>query len=171
MDLILETVLKLLAPIAVYTADEAWRFSGREGSVHLQRLPDVDEQLANPPAVARVDAWVKLRAEISQVIEQSRKNGQIGKGLEATVTLTVSDAAERESLLSHLDELTEFLIVSELRIVEGAERNIAVERVSHPRCERCWRHLPTVGCDHDHSDLCDRCAPVVDETVSVDAAG
>src|SRR5690606_5191093 len=102
------------------------------------------------------------------VIEQARKNGQIGKALEAAVTVTIPDDAERSALQSEITELMEFLIVSELTIVAGTERAIQVERVAHPRCERCWRHLPTVGSVAEHSDLCDRCAPVVDEAMSVD---
>ena len=30
-----------------------------------------------------------------------------------------------------------------------------------PKCVRCWNHDEGVGADHDHPELCPRCAAVV----------
>jgi isoleucyl-tRNA synthetase len=62
----------------------------------------------------------------------------------------------------NLNDIEEFLILSRIDLVAtDGEAKAVVIKTQDPRCERCWRHKPTVGIDPMHPTLCDRCAEVV----------
>jgi len=156
-----EAIARLLAPILVFTADEAWEFSGRTTSVHLETFPDVDASLRDEALEAKVEEWLKLRGLIyQQAIEPARQSKTIAKSLEGAVTLDVP-GEQVAPLADALVELEEFFIVSELKLGGGTELKATVIRSGLKQCARCWRHQPTVGADVVSPDLCDRCAAVV----------
>jgi isoleucyl-tRNA synthetase len=156
-----EAIARLLAPILVFTADEAWEFSGRTTSVHVETFPEVEVSLRDEALEAKVEEWLKLRGLIyQQAIEPARQAKTIAKSLEGAVTLEISED-QRAALSSSLAELEEFFIVSELVLSSGAELKATVIRSGLKQCARCWRHQPTVGADAAHPDLCDRCAATV----------
>jgi isoleucyl-tRNA synthetase len=161
MAQVLDALLRLLAPILAFTADEAWEFAGKKTSVHLETFPQADASLIDTAAEGRVEKLLALRAVIAQAIEPARQAKQIGNALEASVTLTIADAELLKQLTGSETELEEFFIISELRLAEGTETKASVEPVSHKKCGRCWRHRPGVGLSAAHPDLCDRCEPVV----------
>jgi isoleucyl-tRNA synthetase len=146
---ITETLVKLLAPILAYTADETWEFLGHSDSVHLQQFPDVRCSRFSVPSedstIPIVEDLLKARAVIQQAIEAARQAKQIGSNLEATVKLT----------------LQEFFILSDLHLTRGPDLAATVEVCTNPKCERCWRLLPDVGTHADHPTLCGRCAEAV----------
>src|SRR4029453_14588390 len=75
-----EAIARLLAPILVFTADEAWEFSGRTTSVHVETFPEVDASLRDEALEAKVDKWLKLRGTIyQQAIEPARQAKTIAK--------------------------------------------------------------------------------------------
>ncbi|MDD5201030.1 MAG: isoleucine--tRNA ligase [Terrimicrobiaceae bacterium] len=154
-----DTVTRLLAPILVFTADEAWEFAGNAASVHLETFPDAgprDEALER-----QVEEWLKLRAAVyQQAVEPARQAKRIAKSLEALVTLQVP-AEQIARLEGTVAELEEFFIIGGLRLAPGAEVAATVEKSPHPGCARCWRHLPSVGADAAQPELCDRCAEAV----------
>jgi len=97
-------------------------------------------------------------------IELLRKDKQIGSSLQAKVVIT--GGGEEMSLLeAHGDELPMLFIVSEveLRRTSGDALTISIERASSERCERCWRHVPTVS---KESGICDRCQNALAEAGS-----
>jgi isoleucyl-tRNA synthetase len=157
MHEIFGSLCRLLAPIIVFTADEAWRHSGISGSVHLAEFPtaafDLDQQ-----SLEQVTELLRLRGVIGQAIERARQEKLIGNALEAAVSLT-SDTEVTRTL--DRQELEEFFILSDLKVEQGEAAVASVVPTSYAKCARCWRHRPTVGRDVDHPDLCDRCAAVV----------
>lgn len=156
-----EAIARLLAPILVFTADEAWEFSGRTTSVHLETFPEVDPSLRDEALEAKVGEWLQLRSVIyQQAIEPARQAKTVAKSLEAAVTVEMS-SEQNSALGDSLAELEEFFIVSELKGSVGPELKATVIRSGLKRCARCWRHQPTVGDDAAHPDLCDRCAEAV----------
>ena len=159
MNSVADALCRLLAPILAYTADEAWEFLGKKTSVHLELLPEADEELVDKGLEERVQKLLDLRAVIAQVIEPARQAKQIGNALEASVTLQV--AGESPATGISAAELEEFFIISELKLVSGEETKASVELVSHKKCARCWRHRPSVGMSAAHPELCDRCESVV----------
>jgi isoleucyl-tRNA synthetase len=163
MARVFESLCHLIAPILAYTADEAWEHYGKEiGSIHLQKFPTPDPDFAGTEATEKVDKLLKLRGTIQQDIETARQAKSIGSNNEASVTLTLPEGAETpESLLGDWDAVQEFYMISELAIATGPEITAAVTPTAHAKCNRCWRHLPSVGKNPKADDLCDRCAEVV----------
>jgi len=154
-----DALAKLLAPILVFTADEAWEFrppnvagAGNKLSIHVEQFPESNPALRDEASEAKVDEWLRLRGIVyQQAIEPARQAKTIAKSLEAAVTLEVP-AAQRAALDADKAELEEFLIVSELTLAPGAEAVAKLSRSTHPQCPRCWRHLPLTA-----KGVCMRC--------------
>jgi isoleucyl-tRNA synthetase len=167
MHLCLDAVTRFLAPILVFTADEAWEFAGCPESVHLQTFPEVDAKLRDEALEQKVDAWLKLRGVIyQQAIEPARQAKTIAKSLEAAVTLELPDE-QLGGLEAARSEVEEFFIISELQLSAAPEVKATLRKSSHVGCARCWRYLPSVGQDAAHPDLCDRCAEAVQTCITV----
>ena len=161
-----ETLVKLLAPILAYTADETWEFLGHTDSVHLQPFPDVRSSGFSPSgsddsATAAVEDLLKARAVIQQAIEAARQAKQIGSNLEATVKLTLPEVGFGHTIFADVPALQEFFILSDLHLTRGPALAATVEVCTNPKCERCWRLLPDVGTHADHPTLCGRCVEAV----------
>ncbi|MEO7932163.1 MAG: isoleucine--tRNA ligase [Chthoniobacterales bacterium] len=148
---------RLLAPILAYTADEAWTHAGNQESVHLTLLPEVADYPVDAAVEAEAEKLMQLRSLVAQGIEAQRQEKIIGNALEAHVEVSLPAAESPQ--IDH-DEIEEFLILSDLVLTVG-ERHSTVTRTSSSRCERCWRHRPTVGSNSTHPELCARCAEVV----------
>ena len=168
---IFDALCRLLAPVLVFTAEEAWRCSpvagsgdaGQPGStppattsVHLQDFPE--PQSHGHQASDQIEELLKLRAVIGQAIEHARQEKLIANTLEARVVLN-SDSDVTKIIPT--EELEEFFILSDLKIQQANEPSAFVTKTPYPKCARCWRHRPTVGASKAHPDLCDRCESVV----------
>jgi isoleucyl-tRNA synthetase len=158
---VFEAVVRLIAPILVYTAEEAWGHFRKAASVHLESFPASDPQRVEEKALADVEALLDARAIVAQAIEPARQQKLIGNGLEAHVDLELPGENRLHGI--ELEEIEEFLILSQLDLVIGAEPKVTVSKTSQHRCDRCWRHKRTVGIQPGHPTLCDRCAEVVNE--------
>ncbi|MBV6501385.1 MAG: Isoleucine--tRNA ligase [Prosthecobacter sp.] len=156
-----ETLVKLLAPILAYTADETWEFLGHGDSVHLEAFPQPNPAFAGTEATAAVEDLLKARAVIQQAIEAARQAKLIGSNLEATVRLTLPEKGFSHAIFSDLPALQEFFILSDLHLSRGPELAAKVEVCTNPKCERCWRLLPDVGSHAEHPTLCGRCVEAV----------
>ncbi len=156
MNACVDAATKLLAPILAFTADEAWEFARRPGSVHVESFPQSDESLRDAALEAKVDEWLKLRGLIyQQAIEPARAAKTIAKSLESAVTLALPDA-QHTPLAADQAELEEFFIVSELTFASAAEPAATVIRSGQAQCPRCWRHQPLT-----ERGLCARCTETV----------
>jgi isoleucyl-tRNA synthetase len=161
MATVFDALVRLLAPILVFTADEAWEFSGKKTSVHLEVFPEPKQTLIDKALEERVEKLLALRGAIGQAVELARQSKQIGKALEGAVTLTLSDEPLLAALTGSEADLEEFFILSDLTLAKGTEMKASIVPTAYPECARCWRHRTTVGADPAHPDLCDRCAEVV----------
>ena len=162
LDLLFGALTRWLAPVLVFTAEEAWtlRFPNA-GSVHLLDWPRfglgwLDEGLGAKWARLR-----EVRTVITQATEQLRFEKRIGSSLEAEASLVVDGPVTREWVASE-----DFL---EACIIAAIEPNVTmipqtlsvnIRPTSNAKCARCWRHRPEVG-TLANSDLCDRCFEVV----------
>ena len=158
MHEIFDVLCRLLAPILAFTAEEAWRHSEAEGSVHLEEFPQLQDRSRDGGTSAQVAELLRLRSVIGQAIERARQEKLIGNTLEARVVLN-SDSDVTEKI--DKEELGEFFIVSDLTIHQTKEASVSVTKTPYKKCARCWRHRPTVGASKAHPDLCDRCESVV----------
>ena len=163
---IFDTLCRLLAPILVFTAEEAWIRLRSSGSVHLQDFFEGGLFDANAENLFQQALYV--RTMLGPHIERQRSQGMIGTSQEASILLECSDGDELldDWWLSQTELLAQILIVSEVKLAKRESLQIVVSKTSHPKCARCWRHRPTVGASKAHPDLCDRCESVVEANKS-----
>ncbi len=174
---VLDSLVRLLAPILAFTSDEIWQAMPHDRSanplhVMLNDMPAVHPEYVFGDAEAeRWDKLIALRADVLKALELKRAEKAIGKPLDAAVTLYVSDGARTDfAKLTGLD-LAQMFIVSRVSVVFGEGSGLAGESFpgvsvdavpcDAPKCLRCWNRAETVGRDHEHPDLCERCAQVV----------
>jgi isoleucyl-tRNA synthetase len=158
MHRIFDALCRLLAPITVFTAEEAWSYLGAPESVHLQLFPEQNDEWRNSQVENQVAHLLSLRGLIGQAVERARQEKLIGNALEAAVVLRCD-----EETISSIpkEQLEEFFILSDLKIESGQEPAALISKTVHLKCARCWRHRPTVGKSAAHPELCDRCEAVV----------
>jgi len=139
LDILFHALVRWLAPVLVFTAEEVWGTRYPEGgSVHLLEWPEIPSVDADN---AKWTALRALRAQVTEAIEPFRRDKVVGSSLEAEVTVPCSEDAAF---------LAELFIASTVR--NGDE--IAVTKTANHKCGRCWRCLPEVKSD---GDLCGRC--------------
>lgn len=157
MHEVFDALVKLLAPILAFTAEEAWEHAGREGSVHEQDFPVPDERFAGREASAVVGELLELRGVIQTAIEEQVQAKAFAKNNEASVRLTLPPGHGARAHLAEREFTTEFFIVSDLGVEDGAEVTATAARTEHPMCPRCRRYEPPAGED----GLCERCESVL----------
>lgn len=155
---IAELLIKLMAPVLCFTADEAWRalMDDEDDSPLLHTWTDALPQPANAEALQR--KWQLLRAHRHQVlaaIEAARAEGAVRSSLEVEVAIApAADEETQRALLSLGGELHFLYIVSAAQMVEGGD-GIRVQKSTHRKCGRCWHHDASVDAEEA---LCRRCA-------------
>jgi isoleucyl-tRNA synthetase len=163
--IIAQTLIKLMAPILSFTAEEAWQIlqaSALAGSKPgLTIFTELFHTIAEPVDAELLTAkWTRLRgirAEVMRRLEDVRTQGGIGSSLQAEVDLYTS-TEEAEMLASLGDDLRFVLIVSRATVHTGAdELRIDITPSAHKKCERCWHWRDDVGVDSSHPEICERC--------------
>jgi isoleucyl-tRNA synthetase len=163
LDILFHALVRYIAPVLVFTAEEVWqsRFPDPEESVHFLEWPMIDDGLSDHTLFLKwcdIRTWRRLANEH---IEPLRRDKIIGSSLEATVQLELpADPFDREVTRLKTIDLSEVLIVSNASVEIGSSElpTAKVTKTAHHKCGRCWRHLPEVSED---GALCDRCEAVV----------
>jgi len=168
---IVEAMTRLIAPILSFTAEEVWehlpKVEGRAASVHVALFPEILEIV--PGTVAGIEAeWEQLlevRAAVMVELEAMRAAKTIGKSLDASVTVIVTEGSAQEPVLKKYEtSLAEFFNVSQATVqsVGASTQTAAVLIETQPangaKCGRCWRVVPDVGEDTRWPEVCTRCA-------------
>ena len=174
---IAEALVRWMAPICSFTAQEIWGLlpgergeyvfteSWYEGFNDFAGVSDTENEF-----------WMQLldvRDTVNQALEQARRDDVIGGSLQAEVTLyTDSDLAKSLGRLG--EELRFALLTSEARVdaLDNAPANavkaeklalaVEVKQSTYKKCERCWHHREEVGTLPEHDDLCQRCVTNID---------
>ncbi|HIF9366517.1 TPA: isoleucine--tRNA ligase [Photobacterium damselae] len=174
---ILEALVRWMAPIMSFTADEIWNempgqrdkfvFTGEwfEGLFGLAE----GEELNN-------EFWAeiqKVRGSVNKLLEAARNEKVIGGSLQAEVTLAANaDLAAKLNKLE--DELRFVLLTSKAQVVvadskpAGAQETdidglyVSVKASEAEKCERCWHHVADVGTIAGHEEVCGRCVSNID---------
>jgi isoleucyl-tRNA synthetase len=171
MNEILEVLVRLMAPILSFTADEIWQYmkgNDRPLSVHADMFVPVNDSYKDPQLASKWEEILAVRKEVTKALEIARKEKTIGHSLDASVTLGLS-AGLMEKLTPYRDRLRAIFIVSSVELadtesvegpgesetVPGLKVKIAPSRDA--KCERCWVHDATVGDDDNHPGICERC--------------
>jgi isoleucyl-tRNA synthetase len=177
LDLILDTLVRLMAPILTFTSEEVWGClpAGRERPANVllagfARLETHDADLAK-----KWERMFEVRTAVTKALEEARKAGQIGHSLEARVRLYASDGLA-DLLAANEAGLPELFITSQVELAAdlGAESaspvladlRVQVEAARGGKCERCWNYSEAVGTDADHPGLCGRCREAIGDTAA-----
>lgn len=167
-----EALVRWIAPILSFTADEIWgHLPNLEGRSEFVFTEEFYDGLFNLGENETLDDsyWQQLllvRAEVNRVLEQARNDKLIGAGLEAKVTVYAND--QLFPLLAQLGNELRFVLItsqavvkplSEADIAEGELAGLAVkvERAEGEKCPRCWHFTTDIGTHADHPHICGRC--------------
>ncbi len=176
MATILDSLVKIMAPILPFTADEIYK--------HMPQGPDVKESIHLENMVALKDEWKDqalsdkweniraLRAEVTKALEEARKEKLIGHPLDAAIEIQLADGELKTQVENLTEKLNDIFIVSQATLVselddtvyQGKEIDglaIKVNKASGEKCGRCWRYDTTIGEDTEHPTACLRCASVL----------
>jgi isoleucyl-tRNA synthetase len=175
MDHAFECLVRWLAPVLCFTAEEAWlarHGDGAESSVHLALYPAVPETWRAPALAEKWSLIRDLRRVVTGAIEVERAQKRLGSSLQAAVEIFAP--AAQVAALDGLD-VAEICITSAGTVQVGAPPpgaftlpdvpgiGVIVLLAEGEKCQRCWRVLPEVGTIAAHPDLCHRCADAVDQ--------
>ncbi len=172
-----ESLVRLLAPIMSFTAEEVWTYmpgvSGRVESVHLAQFP-VAADILGPNIADTNEAeskeWQTLRSvrdEVLKALEEARNGKMIGTGLEAQVMLTAADPVY--SVLKRNEAQLRYLfIVSAVALAQSSGNgtgsvHVEIKKADGLKCERCWNYSTHVGEDKNYPSVCERCSAVLKE--------
>jgi isoleucyl-tRNA synthetase len=175
---IAEAMVRWLAPVLSFTAEEIWLAlpGERAETVLFETWYDGLAALQASPEQRRYWAdLLAIRDSASRVLEGMRKAEQIGAALEAKLTVH-ADATLLERYQAAAGELRFFFITSELTLaplaprpddaakveLDGAEAWVSARVSDASKCVRCWHRREDVGSHANHPELCDRCISNVD---------
>ena len=155
---VLQSLIRLLAPILSFTSEEAWEFftGSNEESIFFHVWHEFPEIADSAQLLSK---WGKLRdyrSEAQKHLEEARQSGLIGSSLAAEIEIRAG--GEKFALLDSLrDDLRFLLVTSKTTLVESMEEKILVSASPHGKCERCWHYREDVGTDPGHPTICGRC--------------
>ena len=173
LDRCFECLVRWLAPVICFTAEEAWlaRHGEKPGrSIHLELFPDLPRTWQDGPLGGRWQTLRDLRRVVTGALELERGAKRLGSSLQAAVELFVP---ERLLDLVRNVDIAELCITSGGELVEGKGpagaftlpevAGVAVEPLlaAGNKCARCWQVLEEVGRSAKHPLLCHRCEEAV----------
>jgi len=164
---LINVLIRLLAPILAFTMEEVWQAFKpltpfEEESVHLTAFAEIPEAFENRELADRWQRLLTIRQEVSKVLEEARKNKEIGHSLDAKVTLDVNEKTY-DFLKDYEEELDDIFIVSQVVLRKSSDTSFRVEvaPAEGEKCERCWHYREDVGQDSAYPTVCARCAAVL----------
>jgi isoleucyl-tRNA synthetase len=175
IDKLCDALLKWLAPILSFTAEEAWlQYRPNDSdSVHLLPFPKIPREWRDDNLAAKWDRVKEVRSVVTGALEIERANKKIGSSLEAAPEVYVTDP----DLMSGLEgvDMAEVCITSDISISDKAAPagaftlpnepgvGVIVKRAEGKKCARSWRITKDVGSDPAYPDLSARDAAAIRE--------
>ena len=172
MHAILTTMVRLMAPVLSFTADEVWRYMKereKTGACFSLPFPRLTRNISMLTLETRWEKIIAIRGEAAKVLEALRRDKKIGHSLDSCVTL-YAEPQVLEFLQSYQDDLAFIFIVSSVEIQKESDApadaytsdivkglRIAAGPAKGVKCGRCWMYSETVGTVKDHPELCGRC--------------
>jgi isoleucyl-tRNA synthetase len=170
---VLEAMVRWIAPVLSFTAEEIHQHvpGQRSASIFLETWYEGLFELENAAAERlRWQRVMKVREEVSKLIEAVRREGRAGSSLAVEVDLWL-DGPLADAIASLGDELRFVLLTSDARAAALADAPADAERIrleegeialrvtpsEHAKCVRCWHYRADVGADPEHPELCGRC--------------
>jgi isoleucyl-tRNA synthetase len=172
----LDALVRLLAPILSFTAEEIWAYVpgvDKDSMVQLADLPQVRAEWLDEKLAEKWDKVLDLRTDVAKALEIARQEKKISHPLTAQVDLYPT--REQYEFLQLVPNLADIFIVSAMKIHDPEESRpqglwqaevheglaILVSPAAGEKCERCWMFSESVGQNVAHPTLCQRCAAVI----------
>lgn len=163
---ITQSLLRLMAPILCFTAEEAWAFFAGDETFKSSDETIYTQTWWQLPAAADAEALMAkyatiraVRTEVTKQLEDLRTSGAIGSSLQAELEIKAS--GDKYKALASLDDDLKFVFITSLakaiEVAGEAEETVAVAASANAKCERCWHYRADVGSHADHPGLCGRC--------------
>ena len=163
---ITQSLLRLIAPMLSFTAEEAWSvfadqdtFTSSGETIFTQSFYTLPVITDNQVLLQKFSALREIRTDVLKQLEELRVSGAIGSSLQAEVEIHA--AGEKYTLLHGLgDDLKFILITSAAKLIEvtsAADESVNVTASAHKKCERCWHYRADVGSHAEHAGICGRC--------------
>ncbi|MDP3786588.1 MAG: isoleucine--tRNA ligase, partial [Candidatus Omnitrophota bacterium] len=174
---IIVVLVKALAPMAPFTAEEIWaklKLEEPDVSIHASLWPEPRQGYVDKDLEEKWAKIIDLRPDIMKAIEEKRSKNLLGDSMEASVTLYIKDAKKYDFLKDYAKELAGVFVVSDFKLEDIKEYPVSkeelleveglgvyVRKADGKKCQRCWSYSNNVGKDTQHPDLCQRCAAVL----------
>jgi len=176
---ITSALVRLIAPILVFTGEEIWKFlpkpTAGPDSVHMTLFPQ-EAELRTGIAPDKAQQWellARVRGEVLKALEIARNEKKlINSGLEAKVLLS-GDMELKAKLKHYLNVLPSLFIVSQVELFStgaGDYRSdavpsleISVQKAEGKKCDRCWNYSTHVGENPRYPTICERCSEAIAE--------
>ncbi|KAF1056571.1 MAG: Isoleucine--tRNA ligase [Pseudomonas delhiensis] len=174
---IAEALVRWIAPIMAFTAEEVWKFlpGERAESVMLSTWYDGLSELPADAELGRAywEQVMAAKAAVNKELENQRTAKTIGGNLQAEVTLYAEDSLAE--LLAKLGDELRFVLITSTAAIAPLSAALAsavdselpglklqVVKSAHAKCGRCWHHRADVGSHAEHPELCGRCVENID---------
>ena len=169
---IIEALVRWIAPILSFTAEEIWQSmpGEREESVFIAAW--YENMPALPKTYSMNQAYwenvAAVRNEVNKEIERLRRENILGSPLEAEVVLYVNE--KHKKILTSLEDELRFVLITSSAVIEDLANAVTdavdtgieglklqITASTSPKCARCWHRRADVGENPDHPEICDRC--------------
>jgi len=157
---ITHTMMRLMAPILSFTANEVWQTLGldKEATVFEEHWYDLP---AHGLSDTQIQDWkniIEVRALANKAIEEKRGAGEVGSSLQAEISIAI-DGDTYDSLARMEDALRFVFITSQAKVEKqsGSGLKFNVVASQHTKCDRCWHYRDDVGATAEHPTICGRC--------------
>jgi isoleucyl-tRNA synthetase len=171
-------LVRLSAPILVFTAEEIWRYlpktAGEPDSVHMALFSEEAELRTGitPKQVAMWEVLSKVRGEVLKALETARNEKKINSGLEAKVLLN-AELELKAKLKQYLPLLPGLFIVSQVDFLSAGTGDyrsdaipgleVTIQKADGTKCDRCWNYSVHVGENKRYPTICERCSEALAE--------
>ena len=163
---VLNKLVRLVAPVLSYTAEEIWQstniLNSEVTSVFLstfnENYDEIDSQISK-------EEWTRIfeiKEQVNQAIETLRNENKLKGSLDAIVKISAKDQ-DKKILDKFNDELHFLFITSEAKTIKGKKLEIEISSSKHEKCIRCWHKDVSVGTDKKHYEICNRCIENIEE--------
>ena len=166
---ILSCLVRLIAPMACFTAEEIWKYmphrnGENQESVMLEYYPKLNAKYENDNIELKWARLIKIKETVAKQLENARAEKIIGLSLEAKAIL-YAESEEYDFIKENEEILKEICMVSGLEIKENRRNQdeevgigVEIQKADGHKCERCWSYSDTVGSVKEHPTICKKCA-------------
>jgi isoleucyl-tRNA synthetase len=175
---ITSALVRLIAPILVFTSEEIWRYLPKQQddpeSVHISEFP-AEQSLRTGVSGDKIAIWEllsRVRGEVLKALEAARNEKKINSGLEAKVLLNAKPDL-KGVLKQHLSVLPALFIVSQVDFLRAGSGDfksevipnfeVTIQKAAGVKCERCWNYSTHVGENKRYPTICERCTEALAE--------